>query len=58
MAALEDLTARLTAGQPVEVAWLTNQGTIIRRGGTTREHHRDVTVPALDAHRPTPGVLL
>jgi hypothetical protein len=133
MATLEDLTTRLTTGQPIEVAWLTNQGTIIRHGwfervgrdafgdeavfwrhagrthdvprsalryiapvdpetvagsyrpgervivrryssdytgtvqrvartrlivqitlgaGTTRERHRDLTVPALDAHRP------
>lgn len=136
---IEDLTTRLAAGQPIEVAWLTNQGTIIRHGwfervghdafgaeavfwrhagrsydvprsalryiapvnpqtiagsyrpgervivrrynvdylgvvqrvarsrlivqitlgaGTSRERRRDLTVPALDAHRPTPGVLL
>jgi hypothetical protein len=139
MPTLKELTARLTPGQPIEVAWLTNQGTIIRHGwfervghdafgdeavfwrhagrthdvprsalryiapvnpatiagsyrpgervivrrysfdytgtvqrvartrlivqitlgaGTSRERRRDLTVPALDAHRPTPGVLL
>lgn len=137
MPTLKELTARFTAGQPIEVAWLTNQGTIIRHGwferhdafgdeavfwrhagrthdvprsalryiapvnpatiagsyrpgervivrrysfdytgavqrvartrlivqitlgaGTSRERRRDLTVPALDAHRPTPGVLL